>query len=114
MTLLSLVCQKYVQKSLHFKSNPDYNILFRKKKIVAMNCRKDNRDKRTCPGEQTMTKGVFFSENEMEIGFVVFIRLFLLLRNRNVSNCTKDSLFVSVHSFCVRIKDFRRSVLAAI
>ena len=59
MTLLSLVCQKYVQKFLHFKSNPDYNILFRKKKM-AMNRRKGNRDKRTSPGEQTMTKGVFF------------------------------------------------------
>lgn len=33
---------------------------FQEKKIVAMNRRKGNRDKRTSPGEQTMTKGVFF------------------------------------------------------
>ena len=47
---------------------------------MAMNRRKGNRDKRTSPGEQTMTKGVFFfSENEMEIGFAVFIRPFSLL-----------------------------------
>ena len=40
---------------------------FQEKKIVAMNRRKANRDKRTSPGEQTMTKGVFFLKTRWKL-----------------------------------------------